>query len=230
MEINLDSIRGEVPVSRKCAIIDEVHSIHLDSLSDSVQDLLLKCNPVRADFLADEDSGRDLFSDFLIEQHNILIVNSPDNHEIPVRFFYVDTQGYNYARYCGEIIDVDNILEDYFEDFVDKSIKGESEEPEQSPKIDTRYIAEIVDRFCCDEGLELEMRTKGYYDYLDFYPQDTHTLLDLLLTGEDIRVKPKKETKHIMYVDSYYNDHNKKLVMDFVDGKPLYDTVRFVDI
>jgi hypothetical protein len=228
MKYNLDLIRDEVPVGCKREDIYEVPQIHLDSLSDGVKDLIGMCNPVRADFLDSVNTDRSLLDDFLVKQHNILIVNTPDKAPF-VRFFYADTQGYNYARYCGEIIDVDNTLETYFNDFVDESIKGESvEEPEQSPEVDTEYIAEIVNRFCCDESLELEMKVNE--DYLDFYPQNTHNLLDLLLKGEDIRVKPKKETKEILSVDSYYNDHKKKLIMDFVDGKPLYDTVRFVDI
>jgi hypothetical protein len=222
---NLDLVRNEVPLGYKRSSINEVPGIHIDSLSDDVKDLIGMCNPVRADFLA---NGEGLLNDFLVKQHNILIVNTPD--EAPfVRFFYVDTQGYKYARYCGEIHDVDNVLETYFNDFVDESIKGESEEPEQSPEVDTKYIAEIINRFCCDEYLELEMKVNG--DYLDFYPQNTHNLLDLLLKGEDIRVKPKKETREITmtdYVD--YKVNGKKLVMDFVDNQPQYDTVRFEDV
>jgi hypothetical protein len=230
MKYNLDLIRSEVPVARKASNINEVPSIHLDSLNDDVKDLIGMCKPVRADFFADDKKAPpiDIFDYFLTEQHNILIVNTPDEEPF-VRFFYVDTQGYSYARYCGEIIDVDNQLEDYFNEFVDTP----STKNKVTPEVDTKHIAEIVTRFCnpFDESLNLEMRVNG--DYLDFYPQDVHTLLDLLLKGEDIRIKPRKETIEIrlgeyMITDPYFT--GKKLVMDFVDSKPQYDTVRFEDV
>jgi len=101
MKYRFGIIREEVKVGRKCYDLKDEYlpKTDIESLSPEVLETL-KAIPTRvnANFLAE---GGNLFESFLTEQHNLLFVNLGEKNQ---RVFYVDTQGYDYTRYTGELV------------------------------------------------------------------------------------------------------------------------------
>jgi hypothetical protein len=100
MEFDFDLIRSEVQVARKEYHPGDCPETLVKSLSPKIVDLLQQLPTLDLSQIEDEDFNEDqfsLFDDYFgSEQFWMLIWKG--------RKFFVDTQGYTYARYCGELI------------------------------------------------------------------------------------------------------------------------------
>ncbi len=101
MNPDFDLIRSEVLVACKQDSPDDCPSTLLDRLSPEVEHLLSLLPTIDLSQIEDEDFDEDefsLFDDIFDgdQQFYILIWKG--------RKFFVDTQGYTYGRYCGELL------------------------------------------------------------------------------------------------------------------------------
>jgi len=93
-----DKIRSEIRVVRKpYDMEDDVPKNFLKDISPEINDLIDELDIIDGNNL-DFENGDGFFEDFLDGNVQFFIV------EIGDRRFFVDTQGYTYARYVGEII------------------------------------------------------------------------------------------------------------------------------
>lgn len=93
-----DYIRSEVMVARKpFSPEDDIPKNSMKGLSNEVKKLLNEVTKIKPTFNFDDGGG--FFEDLLDGDVQFYIV------EIGDREFFIDTQGYNYARYVGELVD-----------------------------------------------------------------------------------------------------------------------------
>lgn len=93
-----DIISSQVLVYRKPFGPDETPKTKLDDISKKVQKLIKELPIIDGNNLNFGDGGSGFFEYFLNGNQQFYQV------KIGERLFFVDTQGYDYARYVGEII------------------------------------------------------------------------------------------------------------------------------
>lgn len=92
-----DYIRSEVMVARKpFSPEDDIPKNSMKDLSKNVRDLLNEVTKIKPKFDFD---GNGFFENILDGDVQFYIA------EIGNRKFFIDTQGYTYARYVGELVD-----------------------------------------------------------------------------------------------------------------------------
>lgn len=97
--IKFDHIRSEVMVARKpFSPEDDVPKNSMRNLSKNVVNLLKEVTKIKPKFDFSEN-GNGFFEDLLDGDIQFYIA------KIGNRKFFIDTQGYNYARYVGELVD-----------------------------------------------------------------------------------------------------------------------------
>jgi len=103
MNLDFDLIRSEVLVARKEDSPNDCPSTNVEELSENIKYLLEELPIMNLSNIEDLDEDEfSLFDDYFEdEQFWILIWKG--------RTFFVDTQGYSYARYCGELINYNEV-------------------------------------------------------------------------------------------------------------------------
>ncbi len=151
-EDDYDLIRSEVDVDRKPYSPEDVDSkTDFNSLSPKIQQLIksLPIYDIESEIFEDDAEG--FYIDGLTsgDQYAILNINN--------QYFFVDTQGYDYARYVGEILNFPNDIKKVTSQGIDVELREDDKEPNtQIPTIDD------LKKLTLSQGIKINIGGKEY--------------------------------------------------------------------
>ena len=97
MENKFDLIRSEVLVNRKSFDTEGLPQTRFKTLSKEIQNLLDELPTVDGNHLDFNEDGDGFYTSFLDGKQQFYKLKIKD------KLYFVDTQGYDYARYVGEL-------------------------------------------------------------------------------------------------------------------------------